>query len=289
MGENSKIAWTDHTFNPWWGCARVSEGCKNCYAETFAARFGVKWGATSQRRFFGEKHWNDPRKWNAAAQKAGIRARVFCASMADVFDAAPGLDDERSKLWKLIAETPWLDWLLLTKRPENIRPMLPIIQIGGAELPRFNNVWLGTTVENQPAAESRILWLLEAPSAVRFLSIEPMISAVDLERVQIVAPSPPHGPGAYLNALTGHVAGPDDMGPKVDWVIVGGESGHKARPFHVEWARSIQAQCKAAGVAFFMKQMGAHLLVRNDDSFNGDDDSAWPVPAYDQITFDPKP
>jgi hypothetical protein len=114
-----------------------------------------------------------------------------------------------------------------------------------------------------------------------------MISGVDLTRVQVVAPSPPHGPGVYLNALTGHVVGPDDMGTKIDLVIVGGESGSKARPFHVEWARNLRDQCKAAGVAFFMKQMGAHVLVRNDDSFNGDDEGAWPNPMWDQITFDP--
>jgi protein gp37 len=255
MGENSKIAWTDHTFNPWWGCAKVSEGCKNCYAETFAARFGVKWGATSTRRFFGEKHWNEPRKWNAAAQKAGVRAQVFCASMADVFDGNGELDGERAKLWKLIGETPWLDWLLLTKRPANIAGMVP----WGDKPPA--NVWLGTTVEGQAAADERIPLLLQTPAAVRFLSVEPMLEAITLTHPEVSA-----WPETEATHPTANPKEWDDWkywmarDRGIHWVIVGGESGAKARPFHVEWARSIRDQCKEAGVSFFMKQMGAHAV-----------------------------
>ena len=118
MGKNSSIEWTDHTFNPWWGCARVSPGCNNCYAEAWARRVGENiWGAKQDRRVFGEKHWGEPLKWNAEAQEQELRRRVFCASMADVFELRSDLDPWRDRLWALIDQTPWLDWLLLTKRP----------------------------------------------------------------------------------------------------------------------------------------------------------------------------
>lgn len=121
MAKNSSIEWTDHTFNPWWGCAGVSPGCDNCYAEAWAKRVGEDiWGARKPRRFFGEKHWCEPLKWNDEAQKQGHRRRVFCASMADVFELRSDLDPWRDRLWVLIDQTPWLDWLLLTKRPQDI-------------------------------------------------------------------------------------------------------------------------------------------------------------------------
>ena len=146
MGKNSSIEWTDHTFNPWWGCVRVSPGCQNCYAETWAKRVGADvWGAGADRRFFGEKHWQEPVKWNRTASESSPRKRVFCASMADVFELRTDLDTARQQLWKLIIETSNLDWLLLTKRPENIRSMAP-----WTVWP--DNVWIGTTVEDQPRA-----------------------------------------------------------------------------------------------------------------------------------------
>ncbi|HEY2512934.1 MAG TPA: DUF5131 family protein, partial [Polyangiaceae bacterium] len=118
MVANSKIQWTDHTFNPWWGCQRVSPGCEHCYAEAFAKRTGHGvWGPTAQRRFFGEAHWKEPLKWNEAAKRSGQRARVFCASMADVFEDRWELEPHRARLAGLIRVTPHLDWLLLTKRP----------------------------------------------------------------------------------------------------------------------------------------------------------------------------
>src|SRR5207245_7041240 len=151
MGKNSSIEWTDHTFNPWWGCTKVSPACTNCYAEVWARRVGADvWGASSERRFFSEKHWQEPLKWNADATAMNRRKRVFCASMADVFESRHDLDDERAKLWNLIDATPSLDWLLLTKRPENIQLMAPWKDIW----PR--NVWLGTTVENHMYAETRL-------------------------------------------------------------------------------------------------------------------------------------
>lgn len=244
MAENSKIEWTDHTFNPWWGCVKVSPACAHCYAETFDKRVGGShWGPESPRRFFGTAHWSTPIKWNTLAAKEGIRKRVFCASMADVFEEPkdPRSDDailmraERAKLFHIIKGTPNLDWLLLTKRPENIARMLPEDWGNG-----YPNVWLGTTVENQEYANKRIPELLKVPAVVRFLSCEPLLGPVDLD----------------CWPETGCPRGWLDEEPGIDWVICGGESGHGARPMHPEWVDSLQKQCEAAGTAFFFKQWG---------------------------------
>ena len=182
MGQDSKIEWTHHTFNHWWGCIKVSPGCEHCYAETLSKRYGHSiWGPakTTQRRTFGEKHWVEPLKWDRLAQVSGERKRVFCASMADVFEDHPQLPSEREKLWALIEQTPMLDWLLLTKRPENVNRMLPDMwELGG--LP--SNIWIGTSVENQEQADKRIPELLKVPARVRFLSCEPLLGPVDLSR-----------------------------------------------------------------------------------------------------------
>src|SRR5271165_362130 len=120
MGQNSSIEWTDHTFNPWWGCTKVSPACQNCYAELWAKRMGHQvWGNRTQRRFFTNNHWNEPLIWNHDARNTKRRRRVFCASMADVFERKRELNSWRERLWTLISATPCLDWLLLTKRPEN--------------------------------------------------------------------------------------------------------------------------------------------------------------------------
>lgn len=236
MGAQTTIAWTDRTFNPWWGCEKVSAGCTNCYAEAFAKRVGNRvWGKGVPRRFFGEKHWREPVTWNYAAIEAGVRLRVFCASMADVFEDAPELESQRRRLWGTIEATPNLDWQLLTKRPENIAAMYP-----WADVSR-ENVWLGTSVEDQAAANRRLPDVIDctARPGVRFLSCEPLLGPVDLS-VALAHP------------------------PVVNWVIVGGESGPKARPCDVAWIRSIVAQCKAAGVACFVKQLGARPRERLD-------------------------
>lgn len=237
MGENSKIEWTDHTFNLVWGCVKVSPGCQNCYAETFAKRTGHNiWGpaATTERRTFGDKHWAEPLKWNADALQAGERRRVFCSSMADVFEDHPQLIDERLRLWKLIDQTPQLDWLLLTKRPENIDYMAPCSWVADG-FP--GNVWLGVSAENQAMADKRIPILAGIPATVRFLSCEPLLGPLDLATW-------------FYSMMT------DDYSCAINWVIAGGESGPKARPMQADWVRSIRDQCTAAGVAFFMKQMG---------------------------------
>lgn len=272
MGADTKIQWTHHTFNPWWGCARVSPGCERCYAESFAKRVGQPvWGVQASRRFFGEAHWAEPLKWNRKAEAAGERHRVFCASMADVFEDRPDLVPHRERLWTLIAKTPALDWLLLTKRPENIRKLAPWRALveenrydDRPEWPR--NVWIGVTVEDQRRAEERIPWLLEVPAVVRFVSCEPLLEPVDLENVTPYylkrgMTGSPYEPIVLIDALRGHVKGPDEMLDfKVDWVIVGGESGGKARAFNPTWAKAIVDRCREAGVAPFVKQLGANVL-----------------------------
>ena len=177
MGKDSRIEWTHHTFNPWWGCVRVSAACDHCYAETWAKRLGEDvWGPHSERRFFTDAHWKEPLKWNKEAGEANSRRRVFCASMADVFENRNDLIPHRKRLLELIAQTPNLDWLLLTKRIHLVKRQLP----KGYEFPR--NVWLGATVENQEAVK-RIKYLLEFESpSVRFLSCEPLLSAIDIQK-----------------------------------------------------------------------------------------------------------
>jgi protein gp37 len=238
--QNSKIEWTHHTFNPWWGCQRVSAGCQHCYAETLAHRYNYRvWGPakTTERRQMSANYWKQPYKWNKAAAEAGERHRVFCASMADVFEDHPQVSEWRADLMRLIDDTPHLDWLLLTKRPQNVMPFLRDT-LNEASFPP--NVWIGTSVEDQAAADERIPHLLSIPARVRFLSCEPLLGPVDLSE------------WLRFGELTPYGARP------IHWVIVGGESGHGARPMHPDWARSLRDQCQAAGVAFFFKQWGEY-------------------------------
>jgi len=227
MGKNSHIEWTHHTFNPWWGCAKVSPACQFCYAEAWAKRVGNKvWGVRAPRRFFSDSHWEDPTKWNAEAALKGVRYRVFCASMADVFEDRRDLDAPRSRLWSLIEATPYLDWLLLTKRPERVKKL----SAWGQKWP--SNVWLGTTVEDQQRAEERLPHLLSVPAQVRFLSCEPLLGPLD------------------LRGFVGKKRSP------IQWIIAGGESGAHARPMDPEWVRSLRDFCRKAQIAFHFKQWG---------------------------------
>lgn len=254
MAENSKIEWTDHTFNPWIGCQKVSPGCDHCYAEGWSKRSGhVEWGPHGARRRTSAANWRKPLAWDKAAREAGRRARVFCASLADVFDNhASILPEWRADLWRLIAATPHLDWLMLTKRPQNIGKMLPHAWNGG-----WPNVWLGTTVENQTEAHRRIPHLLSVPAAVRFLSVEPMLGPVDLTEWFWGREEPCPGCSKDIDCDCGHLPrhmlGEED---DLSWVICGGESGPGARPMNWDWARSLRDQCQAAGVPFFFKQWG---------------------------------
>ena len=218
--KNSDISWCHHTFSPWWGCAKVSPACLNCYAKGIAVRNGHNvWGPTSHRRFFDDWHWLQPLKWNSEAMRTGTRPRVFSASMADIFEDRSDLIDTRSQLFELIRATPRLDWLLLTKRPENITQMLPSSWGLG-----WKNVWLGVTVENQQQANQRLPILREIPSRIRFVSCEPLLGPVGLD-------------------LEG-----------ISWVIAGGESGRDYRDMKPRWATWIRDQCIDQGVAFHFKQ-----------------------------------
>lgn len=237
MGEFSKIEWTTHTFNPWIGCQKVSPGCDHCYAEAMMDhRYGrVQWGPHGERKRTSEANWKKPRQWAKAAN--GTRPRVFCASLADVFDNKVP-KEWRADLFNLIRETPELDWLLLTKRPENMRKMLPEDWGDG-----WLNVWLGTTCEDQERYDHRYPILRDAPAAVHFISYEPAIAPLWLVEDKLRDTLP-------------------------DWIICGGESGPSARYMDPLWATSLMVQCESYGVAFFMKQMTGkkpipdHLMVR---------------------------
>lgn len=260
MGETTAISWTHHTFNPWWGCTKVSEACRNCYAERDANRFAPGlWGPEAPRKPASEATWREPLRWDRAAAKAGERRRVFCASMADVFEDRRDLDEPRARLWGLIEATPNLDWLLLTKRPEAVVRLAPGRWVeGSASFPQ--NVWLGTTAENQAAADERIPHLLRVPARVRFLSCEPLLGYVDLGR----AFSKADEHGELSSPRTNR-----DGSMAVSWVIAGGESGAAARPMHPTWVRSLRDQCAEAGVPFHFKQWG-EWAPRGADGFGGD-------------------
>ena len=263
MGQSTKIEWCDHTFSPWRGCSRVSEGCRFCYAEKWAKRnpavFG-KWGDKGTRVIASESTWKEPIRWDRAAEKAGERRRVFCASMADVFEDRPELIMPRTRLFRLIAGTTNLDWLLLTKRPENVLDMTFYawrVQQNYGDGPCWQwqwplNVWLGVSVENQATADERIPILLNTPPAVRFISAEPLLEAIDLR-----------------------------LSHEIDLVIIGGESGQHARPCRDEWILSLVEQCQAIGVACFVKQFGANVIVMNDrirlKDRKGGDMAEWPA------------
>lgn len=229
MGENSKIQWCDHTFNPWWLCTEVGPGCQNCYAESFAKRYGYGWGQGVLRRFFGDKHWNEPLKWNEKAKREGKKKKVFCASMADWADNEVG-QEHRDRLFALIKKTDWLIWQLLTKRVGNAKKMLPKDWGDG-----YENVWFGITVINQGEANRDIPKMLQIPARLRWLSIEPQLGPIDFNRVDGI-----------------------ESGAALDWCVYGGESGplDKVRPFDLRWARDGIRQCREAGVAVFYKQGG---------------------------------
>lgn len=271
--ENSKIEWTHHTFNPWIGCAKVSPGCAHCYAETLMdTRYGrVKWGKGQPRQRTSAANWKKPRQWNKAAEGANERPRVFCASLADWLDDEVPID-WLADLMRLICETPNLDWLLLTKRPENFASRMRKAYMeaccGSLEADNMMgewedgtpppNVWVGTTVEDQQRVDERIPHLMGIPAVVRFLSCEPLLEEIDLSGV--------FG-GAYVG-LPGDVIVPYyNFG--IDWVIVGGESGPGARPIKEEWVTEIRDLCDKAQVAFFFKQWGGMRPAENGRLLEG--------------------
>lgn len=261
MSENSKIEWTDHTFNPWEGCQKVGPGCDHCYAENRNARFAggqaINWGPGAPRRRTSVSNWNLPLRWNAQAEafqaQHGRRQRVFCASLADVFDNAVSRE-WRDDLAALILDTADLDWLLLTKRIGNAGAMLGEMFLDGPPA----NVWLGATVVNQAEADRDILKLLRIPASVRFLSMEPLLGPVSFE-------------GLFANPS--NIADGTNALEELDWVIVGGESGPGARPMHPDWALSLRDQCEAVGTAFMFKQWGEWRPI--SQMSEGEDRALW--------------
>jgi protein gp37 len=258
----TKIEWSDMVWNPVTGCTKVSPGCDHCYAETFAERWrGVPGHPYEQG--FDLKLWPErldmPLRWRKPR-------RVFVNSMSDLFHQ--GVPDEYiAKVFAVMAEAPWHTFQVLTKRPGRMasllsRPEFPkLMNRAACEFPDLGyplredgwhgewplrNVWLGTSVESQKWADVRVPLLLKTPAAVRFLSCEPLLGPVDLGL------SHPGFP--YIGSMGGDWLEQN----RLDWVIVGGESGPGARPMDLEWVRSLVGQCRAAGVAAFVKQLGAH-------------------------------
>lgn len=270
MAENTAIEWADHTFNPWTGCTKVSPACDHCYAESWAKRSGtVRWGAGESRRRTTEANWRLPLKWNAQAQREGRRFRVFCASLADVFDnEAPA--EWRAALFALIAGTPNLDWLLLTKRIGNVAKMIEAPGMQKCGLPP--NVWLGATVVTQDEVDRDVPKLLAVPARVRFLSIEPMLGDIRLGSWLQRSPSAAFDAGKVTPDMP---AWTRIGSTAIDWVICGGESGPHARPMDPDWARRLRDQCAAAGVPFLFKQWGEWLPAElpSDDECYADDGS----------------
>jgi protein gp37 len=290
VGENTTISWCRHTFNPWIGCTKVHEGCAHCYAERdMAVRMQrVHWGPNGTRSV--TKTWNDPLKWNRQAPEDGERRRVFCASLADVFEEWNGdivkndgqtatrlggrkatMADLRRDLFTLIDSTPMLDWLILTKRPENIFNMWPV-NPRTSEREFRSNVWIGTSVSTQETAQRMVPHLqgCRQLSPVLFLSIEPLLSKVVLSDVVC-----DFGGGFIGNPFECKSGGgyEERRWPAIDWIIVGGESGPLARPCHEDWIRSICNECMSHNVPCFVKQLGQNALCRS--SLQTDERRLW--------------
>ena len=228
MAENSKIEWTHHTFNPWLGCTKISPACDGCYAESWAKRAGYPELWQGSRRRTTPANWKQPIKWDAAAKACGKRARVFCASLADVFDNSIEVQ-WRSDLFGMIRQTPNLDWLLLTKRIGNAVSMIEELQEPEKNWWPLPNVWLGATVVTRGEFDRDVDKLRATGARILFMSMEPLIESMgDID-------------------LTG-----------IHWVIVGGESGSKSREMKAEWAEQIRYRCESYGSSFFFKQGSAN-------------------------------
>lgn len=301
MAAETNIAWADTTFNPWIGCTKISAGCKHCYAATLAERTRLaRWGDDAPRVVTSPAYWRAPLAWDRTVAtyegKAGLGRRlVFVASMADVFEDRRDLDAPRAWLWELIERTPNLTWLLLTKRPENWRKLVP---------PSWRrifpaNVWIGTTAENNDTLRQRAMDLLNVPADVRFLSCEPLLEALDLDFSWCDSCGDPNPDGECeggapwcteceqecVQGLLDPCADHAQRG--INWVIVGGESGAGARPFDLAWAHGVVANCSAAGVPVFVKQMGSNAEAEDEGTGEttrqkfraraGDDPSEWPT------------
>ena len=269
MAENSKIEWCDHTFSPWLGCQHVSPGCERCFAESWSKRSGlVEWGPHGERKRTSADYWKQPLRWARKAREERreyneivrlapefgehslppLRPRVFCASLCDVFDNQVQ-QEWRTDLFRLIDATPELDWLLLTKRPENMRIMLPracgeATKYADRPWP-WPNIWLGFTAEDQEHFNRRWPIVRDIPAAVRFCSYEPALGPLTL---------------------------PDDVSGHLNWIIAGSESGHGARPMSIEWPRLLRDECLAHDVRFFAKQLTGKggVAIKDIEKFPAD-------------------
>jgi len=246
MAETS-IEWTDFTFNAWIGCAKVSPGCQNCYAAQMAhhrSNWGAIWGIKGTRVRTSANTWRNPIKWNREAEHMGKRARVFCSSLADVFEDRRDLIPFRKDLFELIKITPWLDWLLLTKRPENIERLLPQGWHDGWE-----NVWLGTSAEDQERYDLRVNKLLAVKAKIHFISAEPLLGPITLSH---------------------------SVRDGLDWIIVGGESGSRFREMDLDWARKLRDDASKRGITFFFKQHSAYRPKTKGKLLDGKMHHKWP-------------
>lgn len=233
MGEFSAIAWTDGTANFWWGCMKVDQGCSHCYAETLSKRVGKSiWGppATTDREV-KKAVWTDILKWDRKAKAEGVRKKLFVQSMSDFLEDHPALIEPRKRAVGLLESLEATDVQLLTKRPENAQTFLGDWIKNG--WPR--HIWMGTSIAHQEDVH-RVPVLMDITATILWLSVEPMIGPI------------------VLQPFLSHIS----------WVVVGGESGAGCRPFNAEWARSLLAECRLTGTAFFMKQLGGHPDKRHD-------------------------
>lgn len=258
MGKDSKIEWTHHTFNPWIGCEKVSPACLNCYAEELNKRFRwVEWGAGKPRREANPAVWAKALRWNKAALDAGRRDRVFCASLADVLD--PSVPKEwLHDVLQLVQGTKSLDWLLLTKREQELQRIPAVIQevlgVKGGMLP---NLWVGVTAENNEFWKRRVPLLMEVLAVVRFVSVEPLLGPITM-----------------------------GDGPAPDWIIAGGESGPRARPMNPAWLRGLRDDAKERGVAFLFKQWGGVDKAAAGRLLDGELLDGYPVPRQIPVTVE---
>jgi len=242
MGDTTGISWTDHTFNPWWGCTKIAPGCDNCYAAALDARTGGNyWDAKQEPRRTKPNNWRKVLKWNEQAEIENRRHRVFCGSMMDWCDIdAP--DGARDELFKLIKATPMLDWQLLTKRATLIKRSLPDDWESG-----YKNVWLGVTVENKEYGYPRVDELRNIPAQVRFISGEPLLC--DVSDIDLAG---------------------------IDWCIIGGESGNGFREMQPEWAGGLLAAARKQDVAVWFKQWGGNSRDKGGSEIEGFEVKQWP-------------
>jgi protein gp37 len=296
MSNKTGIAWTDETANWIVGCTKISSGCRSCYAATAANSPRLQQFDQYKGVVDGNGNWNGEIAFVPKVLEQLLRSkkqrRVFAPSMSDPFH--PGVKDEwLDQFFATVARTPHITYQVLTKRPDRMRQYFWDLEPDKSKMsPRhlsiaagvpwpLKNLWLGVTVEDQNAADERIVALLGRPTYVPFLSLEPMLERIDLRELEFAR--------IILDCLTGcydasdlPVQGVSSQGvmEKVNWVIIGGESGKNARPFHLEWAQDLIKQCREAGVKVFMKQVGGNAFYHGKPfktkSRAGSDPTEWP-------------